>query len=215
MQPASMISVVPHRRRRTVRVVVRHYSDGTHQRTLVIDNEALQRELKRDKRTTLEPIRGTKHEANRATELELESLIPAQEQPATKREKKPKAIQSEPEEAPAKPEQKAKPRKANAKTVVNSHHGELVAAGVERRTKDDRSFNQYCVDVRLDETGAIERTWGADLERALKASGAQVGDQVEVRFLGFHPHTVVRKNRKTGQKETKEVSKRVFEIERL
>lgn len=63
------------------------------------------------------------------------------------------------------------------------HKGVLQDMGVFSRQQGDRTFDQYAIDLMSPEVGP-SRVWGEDLQRALEASGARVGDTVEVKRTG-------------------------------
>lgn len=83
---------------------------------------------------------------------------------------------------PARQEIKAK--------VEEFSRGILEGFGIQNRITGDRSFDQYCVDITLtegDSRGMIKRLWGADLQRVVEESRANVGHRVEIQHHGSMP----------------------------
>lgn len=75
------------------------------------------------------------------------------------------------------------PRKAGETAVA----GALLWHGQRSRTRPDgSSYSCYCADVETDE-GAVVELVGADLERAIAASGAAIGDRVRAEKVGRLP----------------------------
>lgn len=68
--------------------------------------------------------------------------------------------------------------------------GELVDFGIKKRTIGDRSFEQYCVDIRRidkENAGMPQRIWGTDLERNVAEARVRLGDRVEIHSHGSLP----------------------------
>ncbi len=62
-------------------------------------------------------------------------------------------------------------------TIVKDEGSVLVAHGMAKYLNDAKNTNSYYVQTR-DAQGAEKTVWGVDLERAIKDSGANVGDKV-------------------------------------
>ena len=83
--------------------------------------------------------------------------------------------------------------------------GRLLSFGISDQTRKKKGTNEvekyscFCVDIEDKDTKATERLLGADLERALTESKAQIGDQVEVYLMAV-------------KQMTKERSKNFYEI---
>lgn len=78
-------------------------------------------------------------------------------------------------------------RKASRKAGETAVVGVLLWRGQRRKTRaDGSSYSCYCADVETDE-GAVVELVGADLERAIAASGAEIGDRVRVEKVGRLP----------------------------
>jgi hypothetical protein len=95
--------------------------------------------------------------------------------------------------------------------------GRLINAGEDQNTLGDRSFMSPFVELEVDELGGRPRRfWGKDLPRALKDSGAVIGDRIRLKQLGTVP---VKSQRDPGGEapnwKRKSVYLNVFEIEVL
>lgn len=83
--------------------------------------------------------------------------------------------------------------------------GKLLSFGISDQTRKKKGTNEvekyscFCVDIEDKDSKATERLLGADLERALTESKAQIGDQVEVYLMAV-------------KQMTKERSKNFYEI---
>lgn len=83
--------------------------------------------------------------------------------------------------------------------------GRLLSFGISDQTRKKKGTNEvekyscFCVDIEDKDSKATERLLGADLERALTESKAQIGDQVEVYLMAV-------------KQMTKERSKNFYEI---
>lgn len=91
--------------------------------------------------------------------------------------------------------------------VVDRSQGVLVNADTFERTLGDDTFRQFAVDVVLD-AGVTKRIWGADLQRALQESKANLGDLVEV---AYHGKTANWNDEDGGSRRTNHYSVRVIE----
>lgn len=95
--------------------------------------------------------------------------------------------------------------------------GRLINAGEDMNTLGDRSFMSPFVELEVDELGGRPRRfWGKDLPRALKDSGAMVGDRIRLKQLGTVP---VKSPYESGAEapnwKKKSMYLKIFEIEVL
>jgi hypothetical protein len=81
--------------------------------------------------------------------------------------------------------------------------GILAKYGYEKKHDcSGNSFKQFCIHVTVPGESAPKQVWGADLRRALRDSGAVIGDEIDVRSLGV---TTATRNEKTVQKDGTEI----------
>ena len=117
-------------------------------------------------------------EAMRLTRMELRQNREIQQETPVKSET---PIKQEPVVSEVKPPRLAKKYSSKALRVTE---GELVDFGMKQnRHPDGTSYQCYCADIRVD-GGAVVRVRGADLERAIEESQAQVGETIKACFLG-------------------------------
>lgn len=104
---------------------------------------------------------------------------------------------------------------ANANPVAKQDV--LVAHGAAKYQHDEKNADSYYVTTR-DETGKEKTSWGVDLKRAVKESGAKVGEPVELSNLGKQDVTVTVPIRDKGGKvvgtEEKEVQRNVWNVKK-
>lgn len=96
--------------------------------------------------------------------------------------------------------------------------GFLDESGVGTRRMHKRSFEQFFIKVRVDDlNGEPVQMWGADLQRALRESGATVGDRITVKHLGMVPCIVPEEVTQADggvKRSTRPSSKNVYVIEK-
>lgn len=127
---------------------------------------------------------------------EFPPIAKAKPQPVVKVEAEPEAvIEIQPELPVAKAAESTtvKPRverkaKAPQKREV-SYRGTLLEAGMAEKTSSksgegEKKFPWYRVLIHDDKLGGENALWGNDLERAIKESGAQPGEQIELGVVG-------------------------------
>lgn len=97
--------------------------------------------------------------------------------------------------APERTQQSSSNVRSTGARVLSQYEGVFLAAGIGKRSIKNSSLkgpeyidvDQFYVDIRLiasEARGAVHRVWGADLERALQASGAQADDLICVLHKG-------------------------------
>lgn len=86
-----------------------------------------------------------------------------------------------------------------------AYQGALVGSGVQTRTVGSRTYESYCVTFDDEALGTEHQLWGADLERALKESGALVGDRVRIELVGETPTMV----------KGKSVTKKIWQVSKV
>lgn len=108
---------------------------------------------------------------------------------------------------------------ATAATAANpvAKQDVLVAHGAAKYQHDEKNADSYYVTTR-DETGKEKTSWGVDLKRAVKESGAKVGEPVELANMGKQEVTVTVPVRDKGGKvvgtEEKEVQHNVWNVKK-
>lgn len=104
----------------------------------------------------------------------------------------------------------ATPQRDRAPVTVS---GTLVTHGSTERKLRGKAFDQYYVDLAVEELGGqTQRFWGADLERCITQCGAQQGDRVRLQQHGAVPVTVRGGNGESGGRSA---YKNAFHMERL
>lgn len=101
-----------------------------------------------------------------------------------------------------------KPKAPNlraARQRMASYQGVLLSACVQTRRTANSQYDAFCLTFDDEALGAEHQLWGADLERAIEESGAQVGDRVRVELVGETP-TVVK---------GKTVTKKIWQVTKL
>lgn len=98
-----------------------------------------------------------------------------------------------------------KTRRASAAEREAHKHSRLVAHGPAPFQNEAGASDSYFVTLE-GRDGKQHTLWGVDLERAVDASGANVGDRVDVKFKGSQPVTFP--NGQTGHRNTWEVTKK-------
>lgn len=68
-----------------------------------------------------------------------------------------------------------------------TYQGVLRGAGIQRRTGVQEPYDCYCVTIADQALGHDQQLWGIDLERAVEASGAAIGDSIKVALVGETP----------------------------
>jgi hypothetical protein len=107
-------------------------------------------------------------------------------------------------EAATTPKPKA-PNVRAARQRMASYQGVLLSACVQTRRTANSQYDAFCLTFDDEALGAEHQLWGADLERAIEESGAQVGDRVRVELVGETP-TVVK---------GKTVTKKIWQVTKL
>lgn len=107
--------------------------------------------------------------------------------------------QSPPEHGTAEPRATTKRKAVAPKVVEATYRGRLVRSGVETNTTVSKPYESFCVTYEDEQLGANQQLWGADLNRALRESGAQPGDQIEILSVGSTDVTIA------GQSKRKRV----------
>ncbi|MHB8697759.1 MAG: hypothetical protein ACYC9J_06945 [Sulfuricaulis sp.] len=90
-----------------------------------------------------------------------------------------------PEKRPAHAD-KPDPRPTSREPVVVA--GRMSGSGEELRSLRNKSFTSPYIELEVDELGGRPRRfYGVDIPRAIKESGAMVGDRVRLKQLGYVP----------------------------
>lgn len=193
VKTAFRIDVVKHRKA-PARIVLYHYIDAVTKRVLKLGNPRLQRKLNRDSTSELTPLVGPMHEVKAKSIIELEELITGSN---SKREKieadnthidngldtSTNASATVVQDIPTAAIPSGVERHETSSTIQPKLSGKLLKFGSEKRTNAGKEFEHYFVDVQ-DDSGTTHRRWGVDLERAVTAVGAVIGDRLTVADCG-------------------------------
>lgn len=114
--------------------------------------------------------------------------------------------------APEAPKKAAAPnlkKKAPPKNAKAKYRGILLSYGQELRTLDDpkkgkHQVHHFCVRIHDEVLDAEHPLWGNDLERVIREANVQVGDRVDLAFVGW---TTVEIHGKSEQKKIWALSK--------
>ncbi len=114
------------------------------------------------------------------------------------------------------PDSKAQPP-APADAAPVDKHEVLVKHGAAKYQHDDKNADSYYVTTR-DQAGTEKTSWGVDLKRAVKESGAKVGEKVELANMGKQDVTITVPVRDKGGNmvghEEKEVQRNVWNVKK-
>lgn len=118
---------------------------------------------------------------------------------------------------------KAKPAQAEQQVIdqedlgepVRTIKGELIDFGTAPYRFNDKNTDSFYAQIEL-ANGAEQTHWAVDLDRALKAAGAQVGHKVVLKHYGKKPATIIIQPTRPGQQPVeKQVEKNIWACENL
>lgn len=96
-------------------------------------------------------------------------------------------------------------KKPTALKPLAVHEGILLAAGF---AKSEYGYSSYRLEIQSDELGVSHEIWGIDLNRALGASGAKIGDRIRASLAG-------RVETSLNDEGSSKVKKKIWDVTKL
>lgn len=159
-------------------------------RTIVRRQKRLLKRFGRTRELPALEIEGTTlDELERRTIADAKAILDEECEPKKTRQVKPIQDAQAPEKVEA-TEKRDQPKElvmSPPKKGVVTYRGKLLASGIAERSFGNKTSNSYGITFEDESLGSENKLWGADLERALKDSGAQTGDRIELVLIGESP----------------------------